>query len=168
MSFKNKVDQRRWYSWWHWGAVSQRWNKKKNPACERICCNRSVTVALLSEAHSALRCSGRSGDVHIQVAMGFPSRPACLFTLLIVMKGEKESKQRHSCIQTASHFILWWMVWPEVGTGDRSGRRSRPGAVLASALPPGVVFLVGGFWAAKWVIPQWRLNLTWHLSSQAS
>lgn len=57
--------------------------------------------------------------------MGFPSRPACLFTLLIVTKGEKESKQWHSCIQTASHFILWWVVWPEVGTGDWSSRRSR-------------------------------------------
>lgn len=29
MSFKNKVNQRRWYSWWHWGAVSQSWIKKK-------------------------------------------------------------------------------------------------------------------------------------------
>lgn len=36
MSFKNKVNQRRWYSWWHWGAVSQSWIKKKKKKIQPV------------------------------------------------------------------------------------------------------------------------------------
>lgn len=41
------------------------------------------------------------------------------------------------------------MVWPEVGTGDWSGRRSPSRAVLALALPPVEVILVGSLLGSK-------------------
>lgn len=41
------------------------------------------------------------------------------------------------------------MVWPEVGTSDWSGRRSPSGAVLALALPPVEVILVGRLLGSK-------------------